>query len=360
MFPGKLFETRTVFNKQPNAYMTYRISVGLVGEFAGKLLDFVTLAEILAGVAESGTLRAAADRLALSYRGVWGKLELAHEALGQALVIKSKGHGSSLTPAGEQLLRLVRDMRQRAQDAAQREIAPLDEELRHLLALGRPSLRLACSHDVLLADCASGGLLDGWELRFMGSQKALDALESGKVNLAGFHLPENVPGMVAFENLFVDPRYFVQPLMRREQGLIVACGNPLNIRAIDDLVRPEVRFINRQRGAGTRMWLDHLLRSRGLDPAAIKGYGREEFTHFAVAAAVAAGAADVAFAQRAATAGLAVDFIPVGCETYFICGARQLGRDARVRDFIDTVARRLAGHSGYAAADPPAGERRQA
>jgi molybdate-binding protein len=282
------------------------------------------------------------------------------EALGQALVIKSKGHGSSLTPAGEQLLRLVHDMRQRAQDAAQREIAPLDEELRHLLALGRPSLRLACSHDILLADCVSEALLDGWELRFMGSQKALDALESGTVNLAGFHLPEDVPDIVAFESLFADPRYFVHPLMRREQGLVVAAGNPLDIRGIDDLVRPEVRFINRQRGAGTRVWLDHLLGSRGLDPAAVRGYGREEFTHFAVAAAVAAGAADVAFAQRAATVGLALDFIPIGCETYFICGSCHLGDDARVRALFDTVARRLAGKVGYAAAGPPTGKRRQA
>jgi molybdate transport repressor ModE-like protein len=339
--------------------MNYRISVGVVGEFGGKVLDFVTLAEILAGVAESGTLRATAEHLKLSYRGVWGKLEQAHEALGQPLVVKSKGHGSHLTPAGEQLLRLVRDMRQRAQAAAQREIAPMDEELRRLLALGRPALRLACSHDILLADCESEGLLEGWELRFMGSLKALDALESGKVNLAGFHLPENVPGMVAFESLFSDPRYFIHPLLRREQGLIVARGNPLDIHGMDDLIRPDVRFINRQRGAGTRMWLDHLLRSRGLDPAAIRGYGREEFTHFAVAAAVAAGAADVAFAQRAATVGLALEFIPIGFESYFICGGRELARDARVRSFIDTVARRLDKHAGYAAAEPPADKRKR-
>ena len=93
-------------------------------------------------------------------------------------------------------------------------------------------------------------------------------------------------------------------------------GNPKGIRTLADLARPDVRFVNRQRGAGTRVLLDYHLRQAGVDPAAVQGYQAEEYTHLAVAAAVASGRADCGLGVMAAARALGLDFIPLFNERY--------------------------------------------
>ncbi len=93
------------------------------------------------------------------------------------------------------------------------------------------------------------------------------------------------------------PDAAVVRLVHRDQGLIVAPGNPLGLPGVGDLAGPGVRYVNRQRGAGTRVLLDHELRQREIGPDAVDGYSREEPTHLAVAAAVAAGRATRAWAS---------------------------------------------------------------
>lgn len=152
-----------------------------------------------------------------------------------------------------------------------------------------------------------------------GSLGGLLALRRGECHLAGTHLLDPESGEY---NLPYIRRYLagvpvrVITLAHREQGLIVAPGNPKGIRDLTDLARPEVRFVNRQRGAGTRMLLDFHLGRLGIDPARIRGYEREELTHLAVAAAVASGRADVGLGIRAAAAALGLDFIPLAMERY--------------------------------------------
>jgi putative molybdopterin biosynthesis protein len=97
---------------------------------------------------------------------------------------------------------------------------------------------------------------------------------------------------------------------------MVASGNPLGIAGIDDLTRPDLRYVNRQRGAGTRVLLDHELNRRGLDTTRISGYSREEHTHLGVAAAVAAGRADTGMGILAAARAFGLDFIPIAREPY--------------------------------------------
>jgi putative molybdopterin biosynthesis protein len=105
-------------------------------------------------------------------------------------------------------------------------------------------------------------------------------------------------------------------LVHREQGLIVAPGNPLGLTGLDDLGREGLRYVNRQRGAGTRVLLDAELSARGVDPAAVSGYEREEHTHLAVAAAVAAGRADCGLGVLAAARAFHLGFVPVTREPY--------------------------------------------
>jgi putative molybdopterin biosynthesis protein len=111
--------------------------------------------------------------------------------------------------------------------------------------------------------------------------------------------------------------------VQREQGLIVPKGNPQGIKGLADLVRSDVSFVNRQRGAGTRVLLDYRLRQAGIDARAIQGYERQEYTHLAVAAAVASGAAAAGMGIRAAARALELDFVPLDLERYDLVIPRQ-------------------------------------
>jgi putative molybdopterin biosynthesis protein len=102
----------------------------------------------------------------------------------------------------------------------------------------------------------------------------------------------------------------------RHQGMIVAKGNPKTIRGVEDLARPDVAFINRQRGAGTRILLDYHLQQASISPDQVRGYEREEFTHMAVAVNVLTGVADVGLGIYAAAKALDLDFVPLARERY--------------------------------------------
>lgn len=152
-----------------------------------------------------------------------------------------------------------------------------------------------------------------------GSLGGLIALRRGEAHLAGSHLLDPETGEYNFAYIrqyLPNVPVVVVTLLRREQGLIVAPGNPKNIASLSDLARPEVRFVNRQRGAGTRVLLDYRLSQLGIAPEAVNGYAREEYTHLAVAAAVQSGAADCGLGVRAAARALNLDFVSVEWERY--------------------------------------------
>lgn len=333
--------------------MSLQLNIGIdwVAADGKARLDLGALADLLEVVAASGTVQAAADQLQLSYRSVWGKLDLAENLLGQQLMVKRKGHGSVLSDAGVELVACVQGLKSAVSKASAGEVRTAQVRLDLLLQPASAPLSLFCSHDIALEACLQSGQFDDWSVRTMGSGKAIDALRAGKADLAGFHGPHPsqgaLPASAAISALADDPAYFVQPLMQRELGFVVARGNPLAITGAVDLARPGVRLINRQQQSGTRTWLDHLIGQSGIKPAAIAGYRQEEFTHSAVVRAVAAGAADVGFAVRAATAGLAVDFLAVGTETYYLAGRAALIVDPRVEKLAATVKQRAQQYPGY-------------
>ncbi len=179
------------------------------------------------------------------------------------------------------------------------------------------------SHDITLDLLANQLALDfqGWNLAsaHVGSLGGLLAIRRGEAHLAGVHLldPEsgeyNVPYLTKYLNK--TPVVLVN-LVYRDQGLIVPKGNPLGISGLADLAGGKIRYINRQRGAGTRILLDYELGKLGIKPETITGYEREEFTHLGVAVAVAAGSADTGLGILAAAKALELDFIPVERERY--------------------------------------------
>ena len=161
----------------------------------------------------------------------------------------------------------------------------------------------------------------------VGSMGGIVAIEEGQAHIAGVHLldPEtgqfNVPYVL--RRLSSD-EVFLMHMCERTQGLMVLQGNPENIKSVEDLARPGVSFINRQKGSGTRLLLDYLLGKAGVEPADIYGYEREMFTHTAVAAAVAGGTADAGLGVLAAARALELEFIPVAGERYELLGLRSL------------------------------------
>jgi putative molybdopterin biosynthesis protein len=137
--------------------------------------------------------------------------------------------------------------------------------------------------------------------------------------VAGTHLLDEATGEynVGFvRRLFGPGEVVLVHLAMREQGLMTAPGNPLGLGSLTDVIACHARFLNRQRGSGTRMLLDYELKRAGRDGQEIEGYDRELYTHLAVAAAVAGGGADCGLGIRAAAGALGLDFVPVAREQY--------------------------------------------
>ena len=194
-----------------------------------------------------------------------------------------------------------------------RLLRDLDAVERTIVAIGShdPVLDLAAS--LLRARDPAQTLVSGP----VGSLGGLVALRDGLCHVAGCHLLDPETG--AYTLPWIDrvmPGHDVEVvrLVHREQGLIVPRGNPLGVEGLADLAR--LRYVNRQRGAGTRVLLDHELARAGIDPSAVDGYEREEPTHLAVAAAVAAGRADAGLGVMAAALAFGLDFVPVAREPF--------------------------------------------
>jgi putative molybdopterin biosynthesis protein len=152
-----------------------------------------------------------------------------------------------------------------------------------------------------------------------GSLGGLVALRRGEAHLAGSHLLDPQTGEYNLSYLrqyLPDTPVHLVTWVGRVQGLLVNRGNPRGIQSLQDLARPDVRYVNRQRGAGTRVLLDYHLQQMGVDSGKVQGYDREEYTHLAVAAAVASGRADCGLGVAAAARALELEFIPLFTERY--------------------------------------------
>lgn len=144
------------------------------------------------------------------------------------------------------------------------------------------------------------------------------ALKRGEAHMAPIHLLDETTGEY---NISYVKRMFSEPMalikgVNRIQGIMVKKGNPLDINEIKDLARESVRYVNRQRGAGTRVLLDYKLKEQGISADDIYGYDREMATHMAVAAAVASESADAGMGVLSAANAMGLDFMEVAYEEY--------------------------------------------
>jgi putative molybdopterin biosynthesis protein len=240
--------------------------------------------------------------------------------VGQTIVATSLPRGAgSITTITEAhgLIRIPQDVEGIA------EAAPVMAELLQPVETIRNTVVIVGSHDntidVLADQIRAGGSTVSLSSSHVGSLGGLMAIKNGVCHMAGSHLLEPADGSY---NISYIRRYLpgvpvrLVNLVLRDQGLIVAKGNPKGIGGIADLARPDIAFINRQGGSGTRVLLDFKLGQQGIGPEAINGYANEEFTHMAVAVAVLSGAADAGMGIYAAARALDLDFIPVVTEQY--------------------------------------------
>jgi molybdate-binding protein len=143
--------------------------------------------------------------------------------------------------------------------------------------------------------------------------------------------------------------------MKRVQGLLVAKGNPLNIISSKDLLRPKVRFINRQKGSGTRLLLDTILAKEGIDVNGIRGYENEEFTHSAIATAILAKKADVGMGVKSIALENGLDFIQLKDEIFFLA----INEDLSTKNELTKLIRKIRVLSGASPGYKSIGLKRQ-
>lgn len=194
-------------------------------------------------------------------------------------------------------------------------LSPLEEVQNTIVAIGSHDLALDLMRSFLRRGNPSANLASA----HVGSLGGLLALRRGEAHVSGCHLLDTETG--EYNESYVR-RYLpgtpvaIIRLVGRTQGLMTAPGNPLNIAILEDLLRPEVRYVNRQRGSGTRVLLDYRLRQMGAAPDNIVGYQREEYSHLAVAAAVSGGSADTGLGVLSAARALELEFVPLLNEEY--------------------------------------------
>lgn len=221
---------------------------------------------------------------------------------------------------------------------------------------GAAGLRFAGSHD-LAFEVLGGMLVPGTlaSIDFAGSLGGLIALARGDADLAGIHLWDaatdsyNLPFV---SRLLPGRRVGLLTLAHRALGLISPPGNPQRLASLADLARPGVRFVNRQAGSGTRVWLDAQLHQAGVDPAVVAGYEREVPTHLGVARAVHEGEATAGLGIAAAANAYGLGFIPLVTERYDLVLPEKAWATPPARALVEAVrstafAAAVAGLGGY-------------
>lgn len=174
----------------------------------------------------------------------------------------------------------------------------------------------------------------------VGSLGGIMAMKKGECHIAPIHLMDENTGdynKSYIKKYLNDSDYAIIKFVKRSQGLMVQKGNPLNIQSIKDLAREDVQFVNRQRGAGTRILLDYHLNQNGVSSSSVQGYEREFTTHMAVAAAVAGGSADCGMGVMSAAKTMGLDFIPIAWEEYDLCISKEMLKDEKIISLIKVI-----------------------
>jgi len=300
------------------------------------------LLRLLEAIRSEDSLKRAAKETQLSYRHAWGLLKKWETEFGSPLVTlqRGRGHGTNLTTFGEKLV----DAHQSLSDKFRSEYQAIGEEISLSLQDEINSdkdnrLNISASHGMAISylnQLLQKDVTVKTEFEIHGSLESLRLLNQSNYDVAGFHYPLNDSQNNFSESLAPIYRQHLNPrkhelllVATREQGIITDAKNSAKIKTLSDLNKRSVRFINRQLDSGTRAILDQLLTSSNINRKDINGYGNEEFTHIAVAAMIASGAANVGFGIKAAASRFGLNFIPVVKEAYILAVEKNIPTHVR-------------------------------
>lgn len=307
----------------------------------GELFEPV-LFRLLKGIRDSGKLTTAAEAAGISYRHAWNLLNRGADFFGLPLVLMRKGHGSRLSPLGEKLLWSEQRVKARLGPQIDSMASELNNQLQQLLAGAHPVLRLHASHGYAVALLPEFADQVELNLQYCNPAEALSALNRGDADLASFHFPA-CPRlanqvMEVYRDQLDTRNLRVIRFVTREQGLIIRRDSRDTVAQLSDLTRPDIRFINRDEHSGTRILFNMLLAEQNIAEDQIRGAEREEFTHTAVAAYVAAGMADAGFGVKAAAAQFGLDFINLATEHYLLICHEDRLKQNNMRDLLGLMA----------------------
>ena len=342
-----------------------KIVPALVWQLEGDSVEALDarLLPLLRAIAATASLTAAVVDCGISYRAAWGLLRDYQRKLGEPLVLLERGRGASLTSSGETLIELEKTATRRLARILPALAAEFGAAPRKVKAAPTQLLRVAASHDLALA-ALSNALPAGsglkLEISFMGSLHALKEFVEDRADLAGFHVPLGSRpdwDRALYLRGLQARRDRLMRFVDRDQGLILPRGNPAQVKSFRDIAGQKLRFINRQRGSGTRILIDQTVAREKIAASEIIGYGNEEFTHLAVAATVASGGADAGFGLRAAAGEYRLAFVPLVKERYFLAVRAKAVEKASVARLIQAlqspafmrIARRFAVYRADAA-----------
>jgi len=283
----------------------------------GSAVSLPLLLKLLTAIRDQGSISSAAASANLSYRHAWGVLRAFELEFSSPLLQKSRGKGTSLTPLAEKLI--WADKRTTAR------LTPILEsfasELEAILTSESAALRITASHgfavDVLIKQLNADNV--PVEINYRSSLEAVAALSHNECDLAGFHVPVGEFKQAGKPYLkWLNPQqHALIHLAYRTQGLFIAKGNPKKIKGLADLLRKDLRFVNRQTGSGTKILLELLLAKEKINTRNIADYDSAEFTHAAVAAYIASNMADVGFGVETAARRFDLDFIPIARDDFW-------------------------------------------
>ena len=289
---------------------------------AGLTLNMSALLDLLSSIHETGSIAQAAQAVGLSYRYAWGLLREGEHVFNDALMLKTRGQGTKLTPLAEKLIWAERRVAARLSPTLESLSSELETELNTNLPEQVRAIRLHASHGFAVATLLNIFNKEQFqvETQYRNSTDAVAALSRKECDLAGFHVPLGEFEAAATRQYlhWLNPKtHCLIHLAIRNQGLFVASGNPKGVRGMEDLTLNRIIFVNRQKGSGTRMLLELMLAKHQIAATDINGYETTELTHSAVAAFIASGMAEVGFGVQTAAQRFGLDFIPLVRERYF-------------------------------------------
>ncbi len=265
-------------------------------------------------------------------------------ALGFKLMERVRGHGSQLSEYAHYLIQFTEDFDDKTRRLGQTSLAHLEEGFALFRNKTEKRWRFASSSDPIIQTAVAG--FEKFDLSTAGSGEALERLLNYESDIAGYHVSDAQASKTIAKRLQKEGMQ-IFPVMKRVQGLMVAKGNPHHISGVKDLLRPNIRFINRQKSSGTRLLLDTVLNKEGVDPKKIKGYEHEEFTHTAIATSILAKKADVGVGVKSIAMENGLDFIQLKDELFFLAMSDELALNNDVVKLIRRI-RQLSGEiPGY-------------